>query len=163
MNHIMQFAFFFNEPKGYVLKSDVVRAQLEEKLRLAINDFWGLEPDGSMDPNKIFGYVNPADEPKDLDYSLLPSIFVSMVLRDFSSSIIRSKYYERDLAFVIDLEITPEEYAIFNEDIFNGNTLFAHFFDRYEWTEYSIARVVVERQKNLEDYIAQQIAASKTQ
>lgn len=160
MNHIMQFAFFFNEPKGYVLKSDVVRAQLEEKLRLVIKDFWGLEPDGSMDPNKIFGYVNPADEPKDLDYSLLPSIFVSMVLRDFSSSIIRSKYYAKDLTFVFDLEITPEEFSLFNEDRFNGNTLFEHLFDRYEWTEYSIARVVVEHQKSLEDYIAKLIAES---
>lgn len=162
MNHIMQFSFFFNEPTNYVLKSDFVRSQLEERLRLSVEGYFGLCSKGRTDKIRKMGYVDPRRAPKDLDYSALPSIFVSMVTKDFADKIIRSKYYEKDLTFIMDIEITPEEVELYQEDRLNGNTLFAHLFDRYEWTEYNISSVILERQSKLENYIKHKIYTSKS-
>lgn len=150
MQQIINFTFFFGSAASYELKSDELRAILEEELQKAIRAYYGLNPDGSFDKNKKFGYVDPARAPKNLNYGIIPSLFVGKVLTDYKALIIRSSFYEQAGMFTVDFAIPEEEIRLLDE---GPNEIFSHFFDRYDWPQYNIARVFVQREEKLEDYI----------
>lgn len=153
MKHILQFAFFFHQPLGYVLKSDTVRAQLEAQRDESRRKHCPLNEDGSYPPGLCYRPCFTFDDGKDcrtdLNFDALPSIFAEMVLKDYHDIIIRHNFYKKGIVFIVDMEVDNELYDQPRNDTFDD------LFGRYEWTEYNIQTVEINGQPQLKRFISE--------